>query len=97
MEGTYVLPYPGDRDSLLPPMLIWPGLNVLKRLLLIWAPLALGSVAFLARDLSRGAEASWSMCVVWGLIVVLTGPFGLVAYVLAYRRRHRAPARAQGT
>ena len=95
MEGADVFPYPGG-DSLLPPILIWPGLNVLKRVLLIWAPLALGSLAFLVWDLTQSTQASWGMRLVWGLVVALTGPLGLVAYVLAYRTRHGAPARAQG-
>ncbi len=97
METADALPYPGGGKSLLPPIFIWLALDVLQRLLLIWIPLVLGSLAFLTWDLTSGTQASWSTRALWGFVVVVLGPFGLLVYLLSYRKRWRDPAAVGGS
>ncbi|MDH4209367.1 MAG: hypothetical protein OEV76_10875, partial [Anaerolineae bacterium] len=91
MEDADALPYPGGVQLPLPPVLIWPGLHLLKRWSLIWAPLVAVSLAGFVWDQTRGAQVSWRKRAGWGLVVVLLGPVGLLIYWLARRRSFGVP------
>ncbi len=84
--------YPDDSGLSPPPIAVWPGLLVLHRLLPVWLVLTLGALAFLLWDLARGTRAPWGLRLMWGLVVVLFGPLGLLAYVLTYRQPQRSAA-----
>jgi FtsH-binding integral membrane protein len=57
----------------------------------VWTVLTLLSLAFVMWRMARGEPASWGRRLVWVLVVALIGPFGLLAYLLVYRKRHRIP------
>jgi len=64
---------------------------VLHRVLPVWIVLTLGALAFLLWDLARGTRAPWGLRLIWGLVVLLFGPLGLLAYLLACRQPQRSP------
>ncbi len=74
---------------LLPPPVLWAGLAIFYWVWPVWVPLTLFSLAYVAWRMARGAPESWLRRLVWILAVVLFGPLGLLAYLLAQRRRHR--------
>jgi choloylglycine hydrolase len=76
---------------LLPPRVTWVGLAIFHRMWPVWTVLTLLSLAFVMWRMARGEPASWGRRLVWVLVVALIGPFGLLAYLLVYRKRHRIP------
>jgi len=74
---------------LLPPPVLWAGLAIVYWVWPVWVPLTLLSLAYVTWRMARGKQASWIKRLVWVLVVILLGPFGLLAYVLAQRRRRR--------
>ena len=76
-----------DGMTLLPPRVKWAGLMVLRRLWPVWIPLTLLSLAFVIYRLARRPELSWGRRLAWVLVVTAVGPFGLLVYLLAHRKR----------
>ncbi len=78
-----------EGNLLLPPPVLWAGLAILHWVWPVWALLTALSLAYLIWRMVRGQPASWGKRLAWLAVVTLFGPFGLLAYVLAYRRRRR--------
>lgn len=76
-----------DGMPLLPPRVKWVGLTVLRRLWPVWIPLTLLSLAFVIYRLARRPRLSWGRRLAWVLVVTAVGPFGLLVYLLAHRKR----------
>jgi len=74
---------------LLPPPVLWAGSAIFYWVWPVWVPLTLLSLAYVAWRMARGAPASWISRLAWIVVVVLFGPLGLFAYLLARRRRRR--------
>jgi choloylglycine hydrolase len=84
-----------EGNLLIPPPALWAGLAIFYWVWPVWVLLTLLSLAYVAWRMARGAPASRTRRLAWVLVVVLFGPFGLLAYLLAQRRRRRtAEARA---
>jgi len=75
---------------LLPPTVAWAGLTLLHRVGPFWIPLMVCSLAFLVWRMRLDRSASLGKRPVWALVTLVLGPLGLLAYVLARRRRHQA-------
>ena len=78
-----------DGNLLLSPLVLWAGLAVFHWVWPVWVLLTALSLGYLIWRMAGGRPPSWSRRLVWILAVVLLGPFGLMAYVLAQRRQHR--------
>jgi pilus assembly protein TadC len=78
-----------EGNLLLPPPVLWAGLAIFYWVWPVWVPLTLLSLAYVAWRMARGAPGSWIKRLAWMLVVLLLGPFGFLAYVLAQRRRRR--------
>ena len=74
----------------LPPTVTWAGLAILHRVGPFWIPLMVASLAFLIWRMRLDQKASLSKRLAWALVTLVLGPLGLLAYVLARRRKHRA-------
>ncbi|MBE9508819.1 MAG: PDZ domain-containing protein [Chloroflexi bacterium] len=81
-----------DGMPLLPPRVKWVGLTVLRRLWPVWIPLTLLSLAFVIYRLARRPGLSWGRRLAWVLVVTAIGPFGLLVYLLAHRKRRMEKA-----
>jgi penicillin V acylase-like amidase (Ntn superfamily) len=81
-----------DGMPLLPPRVKWVGLTVLRRLWPVWIPLTLLSLAFVIYRLARRPGLSWGRRLAWVLVVTAVGPFGLLVYLLAHRKRRMEKA-----
>ena len=79
-----------DGNLLLPPHVVWAGLAVLHWVWPVWALLVVLSLAYVVWRMARSGPASWGKRLVWIVAVILFGPFGLLAYLVGYRRRRRA-------
>jgi hypothetical protein len=60
--------------------------SMVKGMLLIWYILTAGSLMFVIWDLLYTTPAMWVMKLAWILIILYTGPVGLVLYLLACRQ-----------
>ena len=78
---------------LIPPTIIWAGLTVLHRLWPVWALLLGLSLAYLFWCMAADKPTSMSKRLLWVLVTILLGPFGLLAYLVA-RRVKRRPLKA---
>jgi penicillin V acylase-like amidase (Ntn superfamily) len=79
-----------DGDLLLPPHVLWAGLAALHWVWPVWVVLTALSLAYLIWRMARGEPASWGRRLAWIVVVLLLGPFGLLAFLIARRRRRRA-------
>jgi CubicO group peptidase (beta-lactamase class C family) len=59
-------------------------------LLLSWFVLTVGSIGFLLLDMARSTPTPRRSRLVWVLVTTLFGPFGLVAYLVFYKRSQHA-------
>jgi ketosteroid isomerase-like protein len=73
----------------LPPTAIWAGLTVLHRVGPAWILLTVLSVLCLVWHMQLDQPASLGKRLVWVLVTILAGPFGLLAYLLARRQERR--------
>ena len=80
-----------EGSLLLPPPVLWAGLAVFYWVWPVWVLLTLLSLAYVIWRMARGEPAPWGRRLAWIVVVVLLGPFGLLVYLLAYRRRRRTP------
>jgi len=74
---------------LLPPTVSWAGLTILHRVGPFWIPLVVLSLAYLVWRMQLGQPASLGKRLVWVLLTILLGPFGLLAYLLSRRKKRR--------
>lgn len=79
-----------DGNLLLPPHIVWAGLAVFHWVWPVWALLTALSLAYLIWRMARGEPASWGKRLVWIAVVILFGLFGLLAFLVACRRRRRS-------
>ncbi|NIV27995.1 MAG: hypothetical protein GWN58_00365, partial [Anaerolineae bacterium] len=77
-------------DLLLPPHVLWAGLAVLHWVWPVWVMLTALSLAYVIWRMARGEPASWGRRLAWIGVVLLLGPFGLPAFLIARRRRRLA-------
>jgi len=77
----------------LPPAAAWAGLTILHRVGPFWVPLLVLSLACLVWRMRLELPAFWGKQLVWVLVTLVLGPLGLLAYVLARWRKHRAVMR----
>ena len=75
---------------LLPPTAIWAGLTVLRHVWPVWILLTVLSLAYLIWRIALGQPASLGQRLIWVLVTILLGPFGLLAYLLTRRKKRRA-------
>jgi hypothetical protein len=63
-----------------------PAGNVvfLRGISLTWLVLVAGSLTVLAWRFAGGAESRWGLVLIWLLVTVIFGPFGLLGYLLLY-------------
>ena len=83
-----------DGNLLLPPLVLWAGLAVFHWVWPVWIVLTALSLAYLIWRMARGGSASWGRRLIWIVVVVLLGPFGLLAFLIAHRRRRLPPPAA---
>lgn len=62
-----------------------------KTVIWIWIILATVSIIVLIGDLEYGLPTPWAVRLSWALVMVLFGPFGLIAYLYSYRQPLRSP------
>lgn len=75
--GLYVQNHP----PLLPPLLVWGGLMVVRHLWPVWLGLCVVSLVILLRRLTPGrARAAWI------LVTIMLGPIGLLVFLMVNRR-----------
>jgi hypothetical protein len=79
---------------LLPPTVVWAGLTILHRVGPFWIPLAVLSLAFLVCRMQLGQPVSLGKRLFWGLLTILLGPFGLLAYLFSRRKKRRVAKNA---
>ena len=64
-----------------------PGASGLDMLASVWIALGLASALWIAFHQAKFLpQVSWVMRLAWPLLAMMVGPFGIPAYVLAYRR-----------
>lgn len=74
---------------LIPPTVNWAGLTVLHRVGPFWIPLVVLSLAYVVWRMASGQPTSPSKRLAWAFITILLGPFGLLVYLLAQRKKRR--------
>ena len=74
---------------LIPPTVGWAGLMILHRVGPFWILLVVLSLAFVIWRMATGYPSSTSKRLVWVLVTIILGPFGLLAYLLSQRKKHR--------
>ena len=79
---------------LLPPTVTWAGLTILHRVGPFWIPLVVLSLAYLIWRMQLGQPASLGKRLVWVLLAILLGPFGLLAYLFTRRKKRRVAKEA---
>ena len=83
-----------DYAPRVPPTVGWAALAILHRYWPVWLALTLLSLAVAIWHLARGAWVPWGKRLLWSLVVLVFGPFGLLVFLLIPRRRRRV---ASGT
>jgi hypothetical protein len=74
-------------SPLLPTRVAWVAVAIAQRVWPVWMALTLLSVAFVVWHVTRGRAGSRGKRWVWVPAVALLGPIGLLAYLIADRRR----------
>ena len=87
--------YVESHPPLLPPLVTWVALMVVNRFWPVWVLLTLLSLILVIWQLVQSQGMTLGARLVWILVVVLLGPFGLLAYWLSHRKR-RAPRNGYG-
>jgi choloylglycine hydrolase len=72
---------------LIPPTVTWAGLAILHRVGPFWIPLVVLSLTLVIWRMARGQPSSPGRRLVWALVTTILGPFGLLAYLLAQRKK----------
>jgi FtsH-binding integral membrane protein len=88
--GTLIEGY----SPLLPPPLAWAGVAIFYRFWPVWLLLTLLSLTVVIWHQGRRKSTSWGQWLIWVLAVTVLGPFGLLVYLLVYRKRRLAPGDA---
>jgi len=88
---------PGNLERyrpLVPPTIIWAGLTVLYRYWPVWLLVVALSVAYLLLRMASDREPSMSIRVFWVLVVIISGPIGLLVFLVTkmIKRRRRKTA-----
>jgi penicillin V acylase-like amidase (Ntn superfamily) len=78
-----------EGNLLLPPPVLWAGLAIFYWVWPVWVLLTLLSLAYVVWRMARGEPTSWGKRLAWIVVVILFGPFGLLAFLIGYRRRRR--------
>ena len=76
------------------PTVTWAGLTILHRVGPFWIPLVVLSLAYLVWRMQLGQPTSLGKRLVWMLLTILLGPFGLLAYLLTRRKKRRVAKEA---
>jgi penicillin V acylase-like amidase (Ntn superfamily) len=85
-DGSISLPYLENYDPLLSIRVTWSAWGIVVNAWPFWLPLTLLSLAYVIWRMRQGKPASWRKRLLWGLIVLVFGPFGLLVYVLVVLR-----------
>jgi penicillin V acylase-like amidase (Ntn superfamily) len=72
---------------LIPPTVTWAGLTILHRAGPFWIPIVVLSLAFIVWRNALGQPSSPAIRLVWALVTIILGPFGLLAYFFAQRKK----------
>jgi penicillin V acylase-like amidase (Ntn superfamily) len=80
-----------EANLLLPPPVLWAGLAIFYWVWPVWVLLTALSLAYVIWKMAQGKPAPWGKRLAWIAVVIFLGPFGFLAYLLAYRRHRRAP------
>ncbi|NIM92248.1 MAG: PDZ domain-containing protein [Anaerolineales bacterium] len=72
---------------LIPPRITWVGLTIFHNGWPFWTLMTLVSLAYVIWCMARGEPSSWTMRILWLIVVVLLGPLGLLAFLSIYRKR----------
>jgi penicillin V acylase-like amidase (Ntn superfamily) len=71
---------------LLPPTVGWAGLTFLHRVAPFWIPLVALSLGVVVWRMRLALPSSVGTRLIWGLLTIVLGPIGLLAYVLSHRK-----------
>jgi penicillin V acylase-like amidase (Ntn superfamily) len=85
-DGRISLPYRENYDPLLPVRVTYIARGIILNAWPFWVPLTLLSLAYVIWRMARDKSISWRKGLVWGLIVLVFGPLGLLVYVLVALR-----------
>jgi hypothetical protein len=89
-EGEESVPGAVRHRPLVPPTIRWAGLTVLHRVGPVWALLTGLSLAFLFWRMAAGTPISIRKRLLWVLVTIVLGPFGLLARALVRRKQYQA-------
>jgi hypothetical protein len=89
-DGRISFPYRESYDPLLPVRVTYIARGIILNAWPFWVPLTLLSLAYVIWRMARDKSISWRKGLVWGLIVFVFGPFGLLIYLLKRRKRFHA-------
>jgi penicillin V acylase-like amidase (Ntn superfamily) len=85
-DGRISLPHIENYDPLLPVRVTYIARGIIQDAWPFWVPLTLLSLAYVIWRMARDKPTSWMKELVWGLIVLVFGPLGLLVYVLVALR-----------
>jgi hypothetical protein len=64
----------------------WAGLTFLHRVAPFWIPLVALSLGVVVWRMRLALPSSVGTRLIWGLLTIVLGPIGLLAYVLSHRK-----------
>ena len=79
-----------EGNLLLPPHVLWAGLAIFYWVWPVWVLLTALSLAYVIWKMAQGEPAPWGKQLTWIAVVIFLGPFGFLAYLLAYRTPPRS-------
>lgn len=80
LEGYY---------TIVPPTIVWAGLTVLHRMYPVWLLLIALSLAYLFFQMATDKQISMRNRILWVLVIVILGPYGLLTFMVARKMKHR--------
>jgi penicillin V acylase-like amidase (Ntn superfamily) len=86
-DGRISLPYMESYDPLLPVRVTYIARGIILNVWPFWVPLTLLSLVYVIWRMTQDKPVSWRKGLVWGLIVLVFGPLGLLVYFLVQRKR----------
>ena len=76
-------------QPLIPPTITWAGLTVMHRMWPVWILLLVLSLAYLFWRMAADDQLSMNERLFWVVVIIILGPFGLLVYLLARRKKRR--------
>jgi hypothetical protein len=86
--GSISLPFQENYSPLLPVRVTWATWAIVVNAWPFWVALTLLSFTYVIWRMTQDRSASWRSRLVWCLVILLLGPFGMLLYVFIHRKRH---------